>query len=48
MRIPCEFAMERGRHYIWHGPNGAGKTSLALALAGLLPHALHVMKGGGH
>lgn len=39
VRIPCEFAMEPGRHYLWHGPNGAGKTSLALALAGLLPHA---------
>jgi ATP-binding cassette subfamily B protein len=39
VRIACAFTMERGRHYVWHGPNGAGKTSLALALAGLLPHA---------
>ncbi len=37
--IPCAFEMERSKHYLWHGPNGAGKTSLALALAGLLPHS---------
>ena len=39
IRVPCEFAMRWGQSYVWHGPNGAGKTSVALALAGLVPHS---------
>jgi len=47
VRVPCAFALEPGRHYVWHGANGAGKTSLALALAGLLPHARGTIRVGG-
>jgi len=39
IRVPCDLQLELGKSYIWYGPNGAGKTSLALALAGLVPHA---------
>jgi ATP-binding cassette subfamily B protein len=37
--IPCDFAMRAGELVAWHGENGTGKTSLALGLAGLVPHA---------
>lgn len=39
IRVPCDFAMRWGQRYLWYGPNGAGKTSVALALAGLVPHS---------
>lgn len=38
VRVPCDFEIQRGDRQLWYGPNGSGKTSLALALAGLVPH----------
>ena len=45
--IPCDFTLRRGEHYLWFGPNGSGKTSLALAIAGLLPHTRGALVCGG-
>ena len=45
VQVPCEVAMQRGENILWYGRNGAGKTSLALALAGLVPHAPGTIRG---
>jgi ATP-binding cassette, subfamily B, bacterial len=37
--VPCDFSMRVGDQVLWYGANGTGKTSMAMALAGLLPHS---------
>jgi len=47
LRIPCDISLTMGETCLWHGPNGAGKTSLAMALAGLIPHSPGSIRCGG-